>query len=53
MDDSFEEIMSLVERIKALHTEMKDPQVVELAKLITYNQMWLDVTGMISEEMVH
>jgi hypothetical protein len=49
-DDSFEEVMGLIDRTKALHHEMKDPQVIETVKLIVYNQMFIDLMALIPDD---
>lgn len=50
MDDSFEQINDLIERTKALHHEMKDSQVVEVVKMIVYNQIFIDLMALIPDD---
>lgn len=53
MKESFDEITALIQSIQDQYPDMNYPEVVETAKLIAWNQFFIEVSSLFEGEMVH
>lgn len=53
MNESFEEVMDLINQVQAKHPSMNNAEVIEVVRLIVYNQISIDWLSELPGEICH